>query len=97
MLTGYPPMALLEDGKLRVPGQPHAGMNVLPDFFLSEAKAREGNTAAERLNGVMEDAAGNINWSFADSHRAAFRGRGLCSGIAVGAWTIADEIASRAR
>jgi hypothetical protein len=91
VLTGYPPMALLEDGSSVCPDS-HAGMNVLPDFFLSEAKAREGNTAAERLNAVMEDSARQLNWSFVDAHREAFRGRGLCSAYAVGAWTIPDEM-----
>ena len=56
ILTGYPPMALLDDGKTVCPdGQ--AGMTVLPEFVLSEAKAREGNVAAERLNAIMRDSA----------------------------------------
>lgn len=91
VLTGYPPMALMEDGSSACPDS-YAGMNVLPDFFLSEAKAREGNTAAERLNAVMDDSARQYSWSFVDAHRAAFRGRGLCSAFAVGAWTIPDEL-----
>jgi len=41
ILTGYPPMALLDDGKTVCPdGQ--AGMTVMSDFSLSEAKAAEG-------------------------------------------------------
>ena len=32
-------------------------MTVLPEFALSEAKAREGNTAAERLNAIMQESA----------------------------------------
>ena len=48
ILTGYPPMALLDDGRTVCPDG-HAGMTVLPEFALSEAKAREGNMAAERL------------------------------------------------
>ncbi|TMJ64081.1 MAG: hypothetical protein E6G91_22535, partial [Alphaproteobacteria bacterium] len=40
ILAAYPPMALLDDGKSICPdGQ--AGMTVLPEFSLSEAKARE--------------------------------------------------------
>ena len=62
ILTGYPPMALLEDGSSVCPdGQP--GMNVLPDFFLSEEKAREGNAAAERLHALMQDAAKQHRWT----------------------------------
>ena len=79
ILTGYPPMALLDDGKTVCPdGQ--AGMNVLPEFSLSEAKAREGNMAAERLNAIMQESAAPAQWTFVDAHRAAFRGRGLCAG-----------------
>ena len=78
ILTGYPPMALLEDGKTTCPdGQ--AGMNVLPDFVFSEAKAREGGVAAERLNDIMHGSAAQHGWTFVDAHRAAFRGRGICA------------------
>ena len=91
ILTGYPPMALLEDGKSVCPdGQ--AGMNVLPDFFLSEAKAREGNIAAERLHAVMQDSAKQHRWTMVDAHRAAFRGRGICVGHTDAPWTMADEM-----
>ena len=91
ILTGYPPMALLEDGNSICPdGQ--AGMNVLPDFFLSEAKAREGNIAAERLHAVMQDSAKQHRWTLVQSHRAAFRGRGICVGHTDAPWTMADEM-----
>ncbi len=91
ILTGYPPMALLEDGNSICPdGQ--AGMNVLPDFFLSEAKAREGNVAAERLHAVMQDSAKQHRWTLVQSHRAAFRGRGICVGHTDAPWTMADEM-----
>ena len=91
ILTGYPPMALLEDGNSVCPdGQ--AGMNVLPDFFLSEAKAREGNIAAERLHAVMQDSAKQHRWTLVEAHRAAFRGRGICVGHTDAPWTMADEM-----
>ena len=91
ILTGYPPMALLEDGNSVCPdGQ--SGMNVLPDFFLSEAKAREGNIAAERLHAVMQDSAKQHRWTLVESHRAAFRGRGICAGHTDAPWTMADEM-----
>ena len=89
-------MALLDDGKSVCPdGQ--AGMTVLPEFALSEAKARESNTAAERLNAIMQESAHQHLWSFADGHRATFRGRGLCAGYsdAPGPWP--TSCASRAR
>ncbi|MEQ1650605.1 MAG: hypothetical protein ABL898_18665, partial [Hyphomicrobiaceae bacterium] len=56
VLTGYPPMAALEDGKSVCPdGQ--AGMTVLPDFAMSQKKAREAGVAAERLNAIMATSA----------------------------------------
>jgi hypothetical protein len=91
ILTGYPPMALLDDGNSACPDG-RAGMNVLPDFFLSEAKAREGNLAAERLQAVMQDAAKQYHWTLADAHRAAFKGRGICAGHTDAPWTMADEM-----
>jgi hypothetical protein len=91
ILTGYPPMALLEDGSSVCPdGQ--MGMNVLPDFFLSEDKAREGNAAAERLHALMQDAAKQHRWTLVEAHRAAFRGRGICVGHTDTPWTAADEM-----
>jgi len=91
ILTGYPPMALLDDGKSICPdGQ--AGMSVLSEFSLSEAKAREGNVAAERLNAIMRESAHQHLWTFADEHRATFRGRGLCAGYSDAPWTMADEL-----
>ena len=84
-------MALLEDGNSVCPDG-KAGMNVLPDFFLSEAKAREGNIAAERLHAIMQDSAKQHRWTLVDSHRAAFRGRGICVGHTDAPWTMADEM-----
>jgi hypothetical protein len=89
IFTGYPPMALLDDSSPCPDG--NTGMNVLPDFFLSESKAREGNTAAERLHATMQDAAHQHGWTFVDSHRAAFRGRGICTVRTDEPATLADE------
>jgi hypothetical protein len=77
ILTGYPPMALLEDGKSVCPDG-RAGMTVLSDFQLSEAKASEGAVVAERLNNIMRESAHQHQWQFADAHRTAFLGRGIC-------------------
>jgi len=91
ILTAYPPMAVLADGKSVCPdGQ--AGMTVLSEFSLSEAKAREGSAAAERLNAIMKESAHQYLWTFAESHRATFRGRGLCAGYSDAPWTMADEL-----
>jgi lysophospholipase L1-like esterase len=91
ILTGYPPMALLEDGSSVCPDG-RTGMNVLPDFFMSEAKAREGNAAAERLHAIMQDGAKQHSWTLVEAHRAAFRGRGICTGHTDAPWTMADEL-----
>jgi lysophospholipase L1-like esterase len=90
ILTGYPPMALLKDGNSACPDG--AGMSVLADFYLSEEKAREGNVAAERLHAIELESARQHQWTMADAHRAAFRGRGLCAGLAGMPVTAADEL-----
>jgi hypothetical protein len=90
VLVGYPPMAMLGDGKSVCPdGRP--GMDVLPDFSLSEAKAREGGVLGERLNDVMRDSARQYAWTFVDAHRKAFLGRGICASFSDAPWNKADE------
>lgn len=91
ILTGYPPMAVQEDGRIACPDG-RAGMTILPDFALSEAKAREGGVAAERLNDIMRESAQQHHWTFVDSHRAAFRGRGICATAVDTSWSMADEL-----
>lgn len=91
VLTGYPPMAVLDDGQSVCPDG-KTGMSVLPDFFLSQAKAREGSVLAERLNVIMRDGAKQNHWTFVESHRAAFRGRGICASFTDAPWTMADEL-----
>jgi hypothetical protein len=91
ILTGYPPMALLEDSTPCPDG--NAGMTVLPDFFLSETKAREGNAAAERLHALMQDSARQHGWTFVEDHRKVFRGRGICvAADADAAQDLADDM-----
>lgn len=91
ILVGYPPMATLSDGRSVCPDG-HAGMDVLSDFMLSEAKAREGGVAAERLNAIMKDAARAHQWTFVDAHRRAFQGRGICASFSDAPWSMADEM-----
>jgi hypothetical protein len=92
ILTAYPPMAVQGDGRVGCPGG-RAGMDILPDFALSPAKAREGGVVAERLNDIMRASAHQHHWTFVEAHRAAFRGRGICA-TAGGdiSWTMADEL-----
>lgn len=91
VLTAYPPLVLLEDGRSICPDGA-SGMTVLSDFSLSKEKAAEASVAAERLQGIMRDSARSYGWSFADAHRAEFRGRGLCAGWSRNALTTADDL-----
>ncbi len=91
ILTAYPPLVLLEDGKSLCPDGT-SGMTVLSDFRLSQAKSLEASVAAERLQGIMRDSAKSYGWSFADAHRADFRGRGLCAGWSQDALNTADDL-----
>ncbi|MDX2205593.1 MAG: hypothetical protein NW223_22775 [Hyphomicrobiaceae bacterium] len=91
ILTGYPPMALMDDGKTFCPDGKD-GMTVLPDFQLSEVKAREGEKAGDQLNGIMRAAAQQHSWTFVEGHRAAFRGRGICASFTDAPWSQADEL-----
>ncbi|HUS98674.1 MAG TPA: hypothetical protein VMX97_18265, partial [Hyphomicrobiaceae bacterium] len=91
VLTGYPGMALLEDGKSVCPsGQ--SGMEVLPAYGLNSARAREGEEVAERLHALMQAEARRNGWRFAERHRAAFRGRGICAGGAGDGIKAADDL-----
>jgi lysophospholipase L1-like esterase len=91
ILTAYPPLSVMEDGKAVCPdGQ--AGMTVLPDFNLSEAKAREGEVAATRMHDVMKASAKTHGWTFAEAHRRDFQGRGVCAGWSDNAFNSADDL-----
>ena len=91
ILTAYPGLALLDDGKRACPDG-NAGMEVLPDFKLSTTKTLEGEKVAEKLNAAMKKAASAYGWSFVDAHRAEFLGRGLCAGFTDNALSIADDL-----
>jgi len=89
ILTGYPPMSLLEDGRT-VCQDGQAGMQVVPEFELSEAKARQGEVLAARLNRTMREAAQQNGWSFVDKHRQQFAGHGVCA--SAGAMQLVDDL-----
>jgi hypothetical protein len=92
LLTAYPGLAFLEDGR-RVCRDGQAGMDVLSSyFFLSSRKTGESTSVAEQLNETMRAAAREHGWSFVDSHRRAFLGRGVCAGWSEHALTIADDL-----
>jgi hypothetical protein len=91
ILTAYPPLVLLEDGKSVCPDG-NSGMTVLSDYRFSQVKAGEATVAAERLQSIMRDSARAHGWSFADAHRTEFRGRGICAGWSQDALNTADDL-----
>jgi lysophospholipase L1-like esterase len=91
LLTAYPGLALLEDGSTVCPSG-RAGMDVLQDFKLSAEKAREGSALAEGLNRLMRAAAREYGWTFVESHRKEFLGRGICAGWSGAAFSTADDL-----
>lgn len=92
ILTGYPGMALTGDGsELCRDGK--AGMEVVPDFRLSEQRLRQGTWIGDKLHRLMRESAYSYGWTFAETHRRAFVDRGICSGLADdGNPDIADEL-----
>jgi hypothetical protein len=91
ILTAYPPMALLEDGRSTCPSG-KAGMEVFPGFYLNQRKATDSQSAADRLNAVMRKAARRHGWTFAEAHREDFIGRGLCAGFDEVSLSVADDL-----
>ena len=65
---------------------------MVSDFQLSAAKAKESSAVAEKLNSMMKSAAKSHGWTFADAHRRAFLGRGICAGYNANALSSADDL-----
>lgn len=91
VLTAYPAMALLEDGRAVCPDST-AGMEVVPDFRLSSSKARESQRAADKLQRVMRSSAREHGWTFVERHRDQFLGRGICAGWSENALSSVDDL-----
>ena len=91
VLTAYPGLALLDGGRDVCPDG-RAGMDVLPDFRLSQQKVQEGETIAANLNARMAEVAQAHGWSYVDAHRKAFLGRGICSGFVEAAFSSVDDL-----
>ena len=91
VLTAYPGLALLGDGSKVCPDG-RAGMEILPDFKMSESKARVGTWIADKLHHAMREAAKEYRWSFVESHRREFIGRGICAGTTYDGANLADEL-----
>jgi lysophospholipase L1-like esterase len=91
ILTAYPGLAILDDGKTVCPDG-RAGLDVVSEFALSARKAKESSDVAEKLNTIMKSSAKAHGWTFADAHRRAFLGRGICAGYNDNALSSADDL-----
>ena len=78
ILTAYPGMALLSDGRSVCPDT-RLGMDVLPHYRLSAKRALAGERVNHRLYRLLRETAGAMGWSLVDDHRPAFQGRGICA------------------
>ena len=79
LLVAYPGLALEGDGS-ETCKDGREGMEVVPDFELSESKLKLGTWFADKLHRLMRESAGDYGWTFVETFRRSFIGRGLCSG-----------------
>ncbi|MFN3868406.1 MAG: hypothetical protein ACK4MF_04995 [Hyphomicrobiaceae bacterium] len=91
LLTGYPGLALLGDGRGVCPDGA-AGMDVVKDFSLNSAKVREGVWISDRLHRIMQGSAKRHGWTMVEAHRPAFFDRGICAGFSDNSFSIADDL-----
>lgn len=91
ILTGYPGLALLGNGRDVCPDGA-AGMDVVADFSLNSAKVREGVWISDKLHRIMKKSAETHGWTLVEGHRSAFFDRGICAGYSDNALSIADDL-----
>lgn len=91
VLTGYPGMALAGDGS-ETCKDGKAGLEVVSDFQMSERKLREGTWIGDKLHRQMRASAEEFGWSFVETHRREFIGRGICSGSEGDSANLADDL-----
>ena len=91
LLVAYPGLALEGDGS-QTCSDGKAGMEVVPDFQLSGSKVRLGVWFADKLNRLMRDSAEEFGWTFVETHRRAFIGRGICAGLSVAGVSQVDDL-----
>lgn len=91
VLTSYPALTLLDDGRAVCPDS-RAGMTVSSDFALSERKARDSMSAAERLDNLMRSASKAHGWTLVSAHRDRFNGRSICAGWTDNAISTAEDL-----
>ena len=91
ILVSYPALTLLDDGRSVCPDS-RAGMTVASDFALSEQKARDSMTAADRLDQIMRATSRGQGWTYVNAHRERFNGRSICAGWIENAISTADDL-----
>jgi lysophospholipase L1-like esterase len=91
LLVAYPGLALQGDGS-ETCATGHAGMEVVPDFELNQTKLKIGTWFADKLNREMRDSAYEYGWTFVETHRRAFIGRGICAGLSVAGVSQVDDL-----
>lgn len=91
VLTGYPPLALLDDGRSMCPDG-NAGMDVISEFALIQTRAKSSDAVAKQLHRSMNAASREHNWSFVEAHREKFLGRGICAGYLDSAFSSVDDL-----
>ncbi len=91
LLVAYPGLALQGDGS-EMCGSGNAGMDVFPDFQLDRVKLKLGTWFADKLNRQMRDSASEFGWTFVETHRRAFIGRGICAGLSVEGVSDIDDL-----
>lgn len=91
LLVAYPGLALEGDGS-QMCGSGNAGMEVVPDFQLDRTKLKLGTWFADKLHRLMRDSAFEFGWTFVETHRRAFIGRGICAGLSVEGVSEVDDL-----
>lgn len=91
LLVAYPGLALAGDGS-ETCGSGNAGMEAVPDFQLDGTKLRLGTWFADKLNRQMRESAYEYGWTFVETHRRAFIGRGICAGLSVAGVSQVDDL-----
>jgi lysophospholipase L1-like esterase len=91
LLVAYPGLALQGDGSDTC-GSGNAGMEVVPDFHLDRTKLRLGTWFADKLNRQMRESANTFGWTYVETHRRTFIGRGICAGLSVQGVSQVDDL-----
>lgn len=91
LLTGYPGLALTGDGS-ETCKDGNSGLEVFPQFDLSEQKLKEGIYIADKLHRLMRQNAETYGWTFVESHRRAFIDRGICAGSTADGTRPSDDL-----